>query len=658
MRRKFALLLLIVVPAYAPRYTSENYYPKENDPEEVGLHMKQADEHYRKGGQFAREGDWSNAQKHYRLVTALAPGMVDNYVRLAYALRENGMRTEAMAIAMHGLREKVNPALKDRYDLRSLRGEMLVEDGKVAEAAREYRRTRFMMPWLVEANTNAGTVLKYGGYLEEAKVAYARAAQLAPKSVEPFAELGALHARLGARGPSLDAWARAAKLAPSDASHALELGHAFTAVERHGEAQHALGRALALAPSHAAGYFSIGEAWRALRRPRDALGAFAVAATLAPTDGDVAFAAGLAARAAGDGSGSSEEAVGWWRRAQSVAPQRSDVLTFLRSAEAAEAGWPPPAEAADDDDDDGDGGGDGGGGGVGGGGGGGAAAKRRGKRHDPAAALRVSANDGDGWERRAARLLRSQGAAIITDVLAPELGAALHSQLGKAAKAAARGGSDSGGRTVATSRTFESNKREHFGVSLRAAAARATVDALASALHPVLSRALGLGGDAIIRLVESGCIVAEGGAIRQRVHTDTAGAAAAAAGAEAIALKIQVGAVNITTRMGAIEIEPASHFDAAAPGAARRPDADDAADEYPLVSLPIPAGGVAIYDTRLRHRGGANRAGKRRAVFYVTVVGAGALPVGLPYVIEPDDAGCFALTPDGADDSRCGKGAV
>ena len=143
------------------------------------------------------------------------------------------------------------------------------------------------------------------------------------------------------------------------------------------------------------------------------------------------------------------------------------------------------------------------------------------------------------------------------------------------------------------------------------------------------------------------------------MHTDTAGAAAAAAGAEAIALKIQVGAVNITTRMGAIEIEPASHFDAAAPGAARRPDADDAADEYPLVSLPIPAGGVAIvFDTRTVHRGGANRAGKRRAVFYVTVVGAGALPVGLPYVIEPDDAGCFALAPDGADDSRCGKGAV
>ena len=80
--------------------------------------------------------------------------------------------------------------------------------------------------------------------------------------------------------------------------------------------------------------------------------------------------------------------------------------------------------------------------------------------------------------------------------------------------------------------------------------------------------------------------------------------------------------------MGAIEIEPASHFDAAAPGAARRPDADDAADEYPLVSLPIPAGGVAIYDTRLRHRGGANRAGKRRAVF--GGVGAGALPVPLP----------------------------
>ena len=41
----FLLLLLVtLVPTYAPRYTSENYYPKENDPEEVGLHMKQADE--------------------------------------------------------------------------------------------------------------------------------------------------------------------------------------------------------------------------------------------------------------------------------------------------------------------------------------------------------------------------------------------------------------------------------------------------------------------------------------------------------------------------------------------------------------------------------------------------------------------------------------
>ena len=67
--------------------------------------MKQADEHYRKGGQFAREGDWSNAQKHYRLVTALAPGMVDNYVRLAYALRENGMRTEAMAMVKAAVKQ-------------------------------------------------------------------------------------------------------------------------------------------------------------------------------------------------------------------------------------------------------------------------------------------------------------------------------------------------------------------------------------------------------------------------------------------------------------------------------------------------------------------------------------------------------------------------
>ena len=73
-----------------------------------------------------------------------------------------------------------------------------------------------------------------------------------------------------------------------------------------------------------------------------------------------------------------------------------------------------------------------------------------------------------------------------------------------------------------------------------------------------------------------------------------------------------------------------------------------------LLAIPIPRGAALLYDTRLRHRGGANRARKRRPVFYVTLLAAaGHPPSGLPYTIEPDEAGCAVLRPAGVDLALC-----
>ena len=62
----------------------------------------------------------------------------------------------------------------------------------------------------------------------------------------------------------------------------------------------------------------------------------------------------------------------------------------------------------------------------------------------------------------------------------------------------------------------------------------------------------------------------------------------------------------------------------------------------------LPLGSVVIYDARAWHRGGANKSGKPRPLYYLTVVDDGcAPPMGLPYTIEPSEVACFSLSPKG-----------
>ena len=62
----------------------------------------------------------------------------------------------------------------------------------------------------------------------------------------------------------------------------------------------------------------------------------------------------------------------------------------------------------------------------------------------------------------------------------------------------------------------------------------------------------------------------------------------------------------------------------------------------------MPPGALFIYDTRLWHRGGANRSDRDRPIYYVTLMGGGRLPpAGLPYTIEPAEIGCFELRAEG-----------
>jgi ectoine hydroxylase-related dioxygenase (phytanoyl-CoA dioxygenase family) len=160
-----------------------------------------------------------------------------------------------------------------------------------------------------------------------------------------------------------------------------------------------------------------------------------------------------------------------------------------------------------------------------------------------------------------------------------------------------------------------------------------------------------------LRLVESGVIVSLPGAVAQRPHADTDGSGReAGAPAEAPALKVQLAAHEVTATMGPIELVLGSHRVAAADeGDVQGAAAGGGDGEEPgLLQVPIPRGAALLYDTRLRHRGGANRSKRRRPVFYVTLLGpSGHPPGGLPYTIEPAEAGCAVLRPDGLDTVLC-----
>jgi hypothetical protein len=111
-------------------------------------------------------------------------------------------------------------------------------------------------------------------------------------------------------------------------------------------------------------------------------------------------------------------------------------------------------------------------------------------------------------------------------------------------------------------------------------------------------------------------------------------------------------------------------------------DGEVDAEEAPLLPVALPMGALLIYDSSVLHRGGANRSQKNRSVFYITLArptgglltrswdggdggargsvqaGAGGAeaaedalraccPLGLPYTIQPEEAGCVLLDRDG-----------
>lgn len=171
------------------------------------------------GGILARLGEAAQALACYEKVVALSPGLVAAHINLGLMLRRLGRLNEAESSCLHamelapgmaeplvalglvyadqGCLEKAEKVLKGALSLRSPMaagihnnlGGVLREQGRLGDAAAEYRQALQQLPADADAHNNLGNVLKEMGELDEAIASYQRALNINPAHLEARSNL-------------------------------------------------------------------------------------------------------------------------------------------------------------------------------------------------------------------------------------------------------------------------------------------------------------------------------------------------------------------------------------------------------------------------------------------------------------------------------------
>ena len=578
---------------------------------------------------LAAGGEYAHAHALYaQAVQKRIPGAHERLCHTEALLGRDVLACTAAAL-------KLNPASAFLY---SLDGQEALSRGLSERAAASYERAVLLQPADADTLTNTGIALGAAGRAAEAIDRLRAALAIAPEYVSAHVELARLHEACEGTedactfDAAVHARAHAARLSPTSFTYHLDLGNTLLQAQRPTEAATALQRALNLAPGigwlQALAYFGLGRAALGRGGACEARHEFACASSLAPDDVDSWQQHGLAAQRCLWEEQQEEEEAGAsllperadelaaeakkaWRHALLLEPRRSDCLTMYHLAppsasplvrlpdvpspaaqwSVSAAGTPSVAAAGASAED-----------------------------------LTVDFAHGTSWRSLALDVLRRNGALRLTNMLTADLALQLAADLDGSSE----------GRYDTTNTTQTNRGRRHVAVPLRLPAVAAVLDSLAPSLQPLLCAALEPTSEACdaLRIVESGLLTSSPGARAQPLHTDTAQSASPH---EARALKLQLGgAADISADMGPLEVVPASVH--SPPTSAKTAAA---------LPLPLPQGSAVVYDTRTWHRGGKNRSRQPRPIYYLTVVGSGAPPAGLPYTIEPTEVGCFLLTPTG-----------
>ena len=143
----------------------------------------------------------------------------------------------------------------------------LQQQGKLTEAADEYRALLKLKPDYAEAHANLGIVLARLGKYDEAVAAYESALKLAPNQTMILLNLGIAHYRAGKFDQAVAAFQRLLEQRP-DVTQARQLyGLSLSALGRDEEAVKQLEQTLDAAPPDAAALYSLGLAYLRLGKP-------------------------------------------------------------------------------------------------------------------------------------------------------------------------------------------------------------------------------------------------------------------------------------------------------------------------------------------------------------------------------------------------------
>jgi tetratricopeptide (TPR) repeat protein len=147
------------------------------------------------------------------------------------------------------------------------RAVQLQQEGKLIEAAEEYRTLLGIKPDYVEAHANLGVVLAKLGRYDEAVVAYESALKLAPQLTPILLNLGIAHYRAGQFAKAVPVFQRFLEKKP-DVVQARQLyGLSLFALGRDEESIRELEPTVDAAPPDAAVLYSLGLAYLHLRKP-------------------------------------------------------------------------------------------------------------------------------------------------------------------------------------------------------------------------------------------------------------------------------------------------------------------------------------------------------------------------------------------------------
>jgi tetratricopeptide (TPR) repeat protein len=174
------------------------------------------------------------------------PGEFSSHVNLGGVLLQRGRLEEAAAQFRHALAARPG----DPTALTNL-GSTLQQLGHLEQAVPLYRRALAADPDYANARYDLGSALLAGGDHAGALAEFERLLRAAPDDVDVLNNLGYLHARRGDLGRAVEHYQRSSRLAPDDADTHSTLGYLLAAMGDSPRARRHLERALSLDPHHA-----------------------------------------------------------------------------------------------------------------------------------------------------------------------------------------------------------------------------------------------------------------------------------------------------------------------------------------------------------------------------------------------------------------------